>query len=235
MKQIIKIAVTYLIVFSVIIALAITGNRVATVASEQTPLTNRKCVIIDAGHGGIDGGATSCTGVLESQLNLDIALRINDLMHLLGIHTITTRVDDRSIYTEGETIAAKKVSDLQERVRIVNESENGILISIHQNTFPDSRYHGPQVFYSVTANSEQFAKMMQTSLVTALDGYSKRTAKKATGIYLLENIRTAGILIECGFISNPEEETKLRSSEYQKQLACVIASVTSLYLSSCDT
>lgn len=230
MKRVVKMFVMYLIVCSVVIMLALTGNRVVTVMQETATLTGRKYVIIDAGHGGIDGGATSCTGVLESQLNLEIALQLNDLMHLLGIHTLMTRTDDRSIYTQGETIAAKKISDLKERVRIVNDIENAVLISIHQNTFPESRYHGPQVFYATSENSESFAKTMQFALNVTLAPDSNRSAKKAHGIYLLENIDTTGILIECGFISNPEEESKLRNPEYQKLLSCVIASAASTYL-----
>ncbi len=230
MKRVVRVFVTYLIVCSVVIMLALTGNRVVTVMQETATLVGRKYVIIDAGHGGIDGGATSCTGVLESQLNLEIALQLNDLIHLLGIPTIMTRTDDRSIYTQGETIAAKKISDLKERVRIVNDIENAVLISIHQNTFPESRYHGPQVFYATSESSESFAKTIQFALNVTLAPDSKRSAKKAHGIYLLENIDTTGILIECGFISNPEEESKLRNPEYQKLLSCVIASATSTYL-----
>ena len=121
------------LVFLGILLLAMLGNKAVTVLSENAPLKSRHCFIIDAGHGGVDGGAVSCTGVYESRINLEIALRLNDLMHLLGYDTKMIRSEDISIYTYGETIAAKKSSDLKERVRIVNETENGILLSIHQN------------------------------------------------------------------------------------------------------
>lgn len=193
----------------------------ATTMAESMPIEHRTCFIIDAGHGGVDGGATSCSGILESKYNLDIALRLNDLMHLLGLKTQMIRTDDISVYTEGETIAAKKVSDLKERVRIVNSTEGAVLISLHMNYFPDSRYYGPQVFYC-SKSSEVLAEQMQRALKTNLAPSSGRQVKKASGIYLLQNINKPGILIECGFISNPEEDFRLRDIYYQKKLCCVI-------------
>ena len=231
MKKYLGITAVYMIVLGLVIAIAVIGSRTVTTIASQMPLNDRKCVIIDAGHGGVDGGATSCTGVLESQINLQIALRLNDLMHFLGIDTVMIRTDDRSVYTEGETIAAKKVSDLKERVRIVNSTDNAFLISIHQNQFSDSQYHGAQVFYAATSGSLDWAKSMQNALITHINPGSKRNVKKGEGIYLLEKINCSGILIECGFLSNPEEEAKLRSTEYQQQLCCVIATTASSFLS----
>ena len=183
-------------------------------------------MVIDAGHGGVDGGATSCTGKLESAYNLEIALRLRDLFHLLGYPTRMIRTTDTSIYTKGDTIAAQKMSDLKERVRIVNESENNILVSIHQNNFSDSKYSGAQVFYPDTEGSRELAEALQQKLVQTLNPGSNRKAKKAEGIYLMEHIENQGILVECGFLSNPEEEAKLADAEYQNKLCCVIAAVT---------
>lgn len=187
----------------------------------------RTCVIIDPGHGGIDGGAVSCTGIEESKLNLEISLRLNDLLHLLGIHTKMTRTEDISIYKEGKTIAAKKISDLKERVRFVNQTENAILISIHQNTFHDTRYCGAQVFYN---KKSDLANEIQAALIKTLNPTSKRKAKKADGVYLLQNISCPAALVECGFLSNYSEEALLRSAEYQKKLCCVIAASLSCYI-----
>lgn len=200
------------------------GSRVVTVAAENAPIQNRRCIVIDAGHGGIDGGATSCTGVLESQLNLEIAVRLNDLFQFLGFHTRMIRTTDTSVYTEGNTIAAQKVSDLKQRVKIVNETENAILISIHQNTFSDSRYCGAQVFYAPDINSQRLAKNIQESFIQTLNPGSHRQSKPSDGIYLMQHIENPGILIECGFLSNPEEEARLRSADYQQKIACVIVS-----------
>jgi len=209
---------------------AMIGNKAITAMVENTPLEGRHCIIIDAGHGGVDGGATSCTGVLESQINLEIALRLEDLIHLLGYPTLMIRTEDISVYTQGDTIAAKKISDLKERVRIVNETNNAILISIHQNYFTDSRYNGAQVFYPKTDGSEVLAKDLQRSLVNALNFGSHRQAKPVSGVYLMEHIQNTAILIECGFLSNPEEEAKLRSAEYQKKLCCVIGASVGKFL-----
>ena len=214
----------YLLVVILFLGFAQLGSNAVTAIAESAPVLRENTIIIDAGHGGVDGGATSCTGVLESNLNLQIALRLDDLMHLLGYQTVMIRTDDISVYTEGETIAEKKVSDLKERVRIVNERENAILISIHQNTFSDSRFGGAQVFYAATEGSYELAQTLQKTFVTILNPGSNRKSKKANGIYLMKQIQTIGVLIECGFLSNPEEEAMLRSDDYQKRLCCVIAS-----------
>lgn len=220
----------YLVILAVFLGLAVGGSRAVTVLSENAPVLNRKTVIIDAGHGGPDGGATSCTGILESQFNLEIALRLRDLMELLGIQTVMIRQTDCSVYTQGNTIAQKKVSDLKERVRIVNSTENATLVSIHQNLFTDAKYSGAQVFYANTEGSQELAKSMQNAFIQSVNPYSHRQAKKADGIYLMQNINCIGILIECGFLSNPKEEYLLRSDSYQKKLCSVIAATLSNHL-----
>lgn len=224
------IILLYLVIMGSILLFTLLGSEAVTVLSENVQLNRRSCIIIDAGHGGIDGGATSCTGVLESELNLQIAHRLNDLLHLMGYDTKMMRYDDVSIYTEGETIAKKKISDLRERVRICNETERGLLLSIHQNTFQDEQYWGAQVFYAKDKHSEAFAKALQNEITQSINPGSKRLAKQAKGIYLMEHINCPGILIECGFLSNIAEEAKLRSEEYQKKLCCVIAFTASRFI-----
>ncbi len=142
-----------------------------------------------------------------------------------------TRSSDVSVYTNGKTLAQKKASDLKARVRMVEQQENPLLLSIHQNHFPDSRYSGPQVFYPNTEGSEPLALTMQEALVTALAPGSKRMAGKSTGIYLMEHISCPALLVECGFLSHYGEETQLRDPEYQKKLAGVIGVTLSDYLS----
>ena len=198
-------------------------SRSVTAFSASELRSAQPCIVIDAGHGGVDGGATSCTGKLESAYNLEIALRLRDLCHLLGYPTRMIRTTDTSVYTKGNTIAAQKMSDLKERVRVVNESERNLLVSIHQNNFSDSRYSGAQVFYAGTEGSRELAEALQSALTKSLNPISKRKVKKAEGIYLMEHITNPGILVECGFLSNPEEEAKLNDPDYQKKLCCVIA------------
>lgn len=221
------ITILYILLFACALLLPILGNHTVTVLSENT--TVYPCIIIDAGHGGVDGGAVSCTGVSESQINLEISLRLNDLFHLLGIQTVMIRDMDKSVYTEGETIAAKKVSDIKERVRIANTTPKAIYLSIHQNHFSDPQYRGAQVFYNAQEGSRELAEYMQGTMRKYLDADNKRQCKKTSGIYLMEHINCPGILIECGFLSNPGEEAKLRDSGYQKKLCCVISSVTAQY------
>jgi N-acetylmuramoyl-L-alanine amidase len=214
----------YLLLIGAMVVTVLWSDRAITVMSESTPLSDRHCIIIDAGHGGVDGGATSCTGALESQINLEISLRLNDLCHLLGMETKMIRTTDISVYTEGQTISQKKVSDLKHRVQIINETPNATVISIHQNYFSDGKYSGAQVFYPKDETSRRLAEAMQ--LAFAVTG-STRSAKPSQGVYLMEHIRCPGVLVECGFLSNPQEEAKLRSPEYQKLLCCVIVSTLS--------
>lgn len=221
----------YPITVLVFLALIGFGSKSITVISENLPIMDRRCYVIDPGHGGVDGGAVSCTGRPESQYNLEISLRLRDLMNFLGCKTRMIRTTDISVYTQGDTIAQKKISDLKHRVRICSEEDNAVLLSIHQNTFSDSRYHGPQVFFAKNEGSEALAKALQANLVSTLDPDSSRQAKKASGIYLMDHISCPGILIECGFLSNHKEEAALRSADYQKELCCVVAASVASHFS----
>lgn len=228
MKRKLLVGFVYSTVLSAMLLVAVWGDRAVTAMSERAPLPSRTCIIIDAGHGLPDGGAVSCTGVYESVLNLEISQRLEDLLHLLGYDTKMLRTSPNSIYTEGNTIAQKKVSDLKERVRMVNETEQGILLSIHQNHYPDSRYSGAQMFYADTPGSEDLAIELQKSFSDHLG--SRRQAKPCPGIYLMTHVNCTAVLVECGFLSNPGEEASLRDGEYQKKICCVIASAVSNYL-----
>ena len=218
----------YLLIFTVFISASIAGNKAISAFAVNSD--NHHIVVIDAGHGGVDGGAVSCTGVFESQINLEIAKRLDDLFHLMGIHTVMIRETDRSVYTEGETIAAKKVSDIKERIRIINTTPNAIVISIHQNNFHDPRYSGTQVFYNNAIGSKELAETLQTAFRENLNPSNKRQIKKTTGVYLMDHINCTGVLIECGFLSNETEEAKLRDQNYQNNLCCVITTTVSKYL-----
>jgi N-acetylmuramoyl-L-alanine amidase len=223
-------SVLYSIVIILFVLISVAAGNAVTTIAENAPVENRKCIIIDPGHGGEDGGATSCTGVLESKYNLDISLRLNDLLQMLGYNTKMIRTTDISIYTQGNTIAQKKVSDLKQRVHIVNNTEDAYLISIHQNYFSDGRYSGAQVFYASTEQSKELALLLQRQFPLYLQKENKRTIKKASGVYLMEHIDCPGVLIECGFLSNPTEAANLGDPVYQKKLCCVIATGVSNFL-----
>lgn len=207
------------------------GSRVVSVMAENKPIEREHCIIIDPGHGGEDGGAISFSNLPESGYNLDIARRLQDLIRLLGYETRMIRTEDISVYTKGETLAQKKMSDLKERVRIVKETRGAILLSIHQNHFSDPKLQGAQVFYADTEGSETLAKQIQSLLVSSVNPGSRRQIKKSSGVYLMEHIDCPGVLIECGFLSNPQEELKLRDPMYQKKLSAVISTAVSQFLS----
>ena len=220
-----------LLVCMIVLLAAYWGSWAVTTMVENTPIDRAHTIIIDAGHGGEDGGASSADGILESRYNLEIALRLEELFHFLGMETNMIRNTDISVYTEGETLAQKKRSDLKERVRRVNEAKNGLLLSIHQNSFPDSQYHGAQVFFAGTEGSQVLANALQTALNRSLNSQSNRNSKKAEGIYLMEHIQAPGVLIECGFLTNPAESRNLRKPECQKKLCGIIATTVCEYLS----
>jgi N-acetylmuramoyl-L-alanine amidase len=216
-------AAAYFFLFS-----AVKFNQSAEVAAVAAlPIT----VIVDAGHGGEDGGAATASGVLESHLNLQIALRMEQFLALCGIEPMMIREDDVSIYTGScNTLSEKKVSDLKNRVQIVNAVPNGLLVSIHQNHFSQSRYSGAQVFYASTEGSRDLAQEVQNELRIALNNDNHREIKEASSVYLMQHIDCTGILVECGFLSNPEEANLLQKDEYQKKLTCAICGAVSRYL-----
>ena len=220
----------YVIVAIICIILAKGGSKAVTAMVENSPVDGMTQIVIDAGHGGIDGGAVSYSGRPESEINLQIANRTNDLMRLLGYRTIMLRSEDTSLHTEGNTIARQKISDLKNRVAIVNNTDHALLISIHQNAFPDQRYSGAQVFYSKNNTAQELAAHMQASFIRTVNPKSNRKPKAAKGIYLMEHSECPAILIECGFLSNPEEEAKLCDAIYQKKISAIIACTTSVFL-----
>lgn len=230
MKRIWKIAAVYCLLILLLLTGVHWGSRAVTTLSESRAPERKHCIVIDPGHGGEDGGAVSRSGLPESAYNLEISLRLNDLLKLLGYKTSMIRTADVSVYTAGNTLAQKKASDLKERVRMVHEAEHPLLLSIHQNHYPDDRYSGAQMFYAKTEGSSQLAEQLQSAFAV-LNPENNRQAKKCTGVYLMEHIQCPGVLIECGFLSNAEEEANLRNPEYQKKLCAIIAATTSQYLS----
>ena len=202
--------------------------------SEQEPVwpaveTEDLCgirYILDAGHGGEDGGAVSGAGVPESHINLDITRKLDVLLGFLGSPTIMTRTEDCSLHDENaNTLREKKVSDLKNRVEIMNQYPWATLVSIHQNTYPEKRYRGTQVFFAPTSNSKELACFLQKIIISELQPENSRQEKLIPDtVYLMNHINNRAVLIECGFLTNPEEEQLLRNSEYQKKLAITLSS-----------
>lgn len=183
-------------------------------------------LILDAGHGGEDGGAVSLTGVSESNINLAVVLRMDQLLGFYGIAPILLRDRDISVYDPGcETLRQKKVSDIRNRVAAIEAAENPVVISIHQNTFSNSAYHGAQVFFRAGEESKALAEVVQSAIRDGVDpGNKRKPSKIADSVYLMKHITCPAVLVECGFLSNPTEEEKLRSGGYQTQLALCVTS-----------
>lgn len=186
--------------------------------------SGRPVLVLDAGHGGEDGGAVSLTGVPESQINLAIVQKLDLLLGLCGRAPVVLRQEDISLHDpSANTLREKKVSDLKNRVAAVEGTENGVLLSIHQNMFTNAKYHGAQVFFAPTGGSQEFAVHTQEVLRQTVDPANERQAKPIPDtVCLMNHITRPAILVECGFLSNPEEEGKLRSDGYQLQLAAAL-------------
>ena len=184
-----------------------------------------RVLILDAGHGGEDGGASSASGSKESDINLGIVLKTEALMGFLGVRTELTRSEDRSIHSEGaSTIREKKVSDLKNRVAFAKSFPDAMLISVHQNHFTDARYSGSQVFYNGGDISRQWGEGTQEILRQVLAPGNSRDAKPMPdGIYLFEHINCPSILVECGFLSNGEEASLLLTDTYQRKISLALA------------
>lgn len=188
----------------------------STLAGQQI-----RTIVVDAGHGGEDGGASGKSKILEKDINLQISLDLQKLLQTAGYHVVMTRTSDTAVSDDKSTIRERKKSDLHNRLAIIQSQENCIFISIHQNFFSQSRYHGSQVFYSKkNPGSKLMAESVRTRIVSLLQNDNKREIKPATSsIYLLWKTDIPAILVECGFLSNSEEEAKLNNSTYQQQMA----------------
>ena len=184
-------------------------------------ISDEKIIIVDAGHGGEDAGATGINGVYEKDLNLQMALTLGEMLAEKGYTVVYTRTEDKMLYREDENIKGiRKISDLKNRCLIAKEYPNAIFLSIHMNSFGDKKYSGLQVYYSTSNDSSMvLANSIQTSVKKELQPSNNRKIKEGKGIYLLENISNTAVLIECGFLSNLDEAEKLSQKEYQKILS----------------
>lgn len=180
-------------------------------------------VVIDPGHGGMDGGAVSDSGILEKDINLQISQRIAAIYKTMGVSCVLTRNED--IMLNGDETKHKKLHDLKARVSIARNAENCIFLSIHQNKFPQKQYKGLQVYYSRhDPRSQIIAEKIQSAVRNELQTDNVRQVKQATSaIYVLDNLQCPAVLVECGFLSNDEETFHLISDEYQKSLSALIA------------
>ena len=195
-------------------------------AETSASIREDSVLIIDPGHGGEDGGAVAADGTMEALLNLSIAQKLNDLASFCGVQTLMTRTGEHIDYpTDAATISARKTADQKQRVALINSIPNGILISIHQNWYPTSGPHGAQVLYARNPESEAFGTLMHAKLIESLDPENRRVAAPVSDdIYLMRNAQCPAVLIECGFLSNPEELSRLKENAYQTKLGMLMLS-----------
>ncbi len=219
MSRRILIAALVLVMMSVITftfaAQPDTQERIVSVKPSDTNV-----IIIDAGHGGFDGGAVASDGTLEKDLNLEMALELERVTRALGLKTVMVRSTDKSTDTDGEQSGTKKVKDMKNRLSLMKKYKNSIFISIHMNKYTTSQPNGAQVFYSPYGDSVTLAECVQTSVAEKLQPNNKRTVKKATrDIYLLFNATVPAVIIECGFLSNSNDLDNLKQKNYRNELA----------------
>ena len=219
LKRLIKIVliVALLAAAAVFVKIFVSNGGLKPVINQNS----RSTLVLDAGHGGIDGGAISDSGLKESDINLQIALKTEALVRFLGINTVMTRETDTD---NSDNKAYSEHDNLVQRIKLANSTENAVLISIHQNKFPSAVVSGAEVMYSDNDDSKALGLITQDNLVTLLDSSNRRVARPAPKELLLtSSVECPTILVECGFMSNPQEVQKLASNDYQLKLAAILA------------
>ena len=209
------------ICLSVFSVMMVKSNSNEKIKETVTLPVSGKTVILDAGHGTPDEGAESSNGITEAQINLKIALKVQNLLEQSGCTVLLTRSDEKAIYDlDSKTLRQKKVSDIHNRVKIGNESEADVFVSIHLNKIPQSQYSGWQCFFKEgNEKSEKLAKEIQNNLNKSIDKKNERLAMKIENVYIVKHVEIPLSIVECGFLSNPEEEKQLLDDEYQNKLA----------------
>lgn len=208
-----------LLLFSV--GFAVRGGVKMASSGQVESVTERPCVVIDAGHGGADPGKVGVDGSLEKDINLEIAKRLQKFLVMADVDVVLTRDTDAGLYEEGAP--NKKVQDMKNRVGIIEEKKPDLTVSIHQNSYHEEYVHGAQVFYYAgSEESKELAERIQQILAAELDPDNTRQAKANDSYYLLKKTSSPIVIVECGFLSNNEEAQKLSSAIYQEKAAWAI-------------
>lgn len=198
----------------------ITEHALPTAAAAST----KPVIVLDAGHGGLDSGAVGATGVLEKDVNLSIVLALRDMFEMSGFEVVLTRDEDISIYDPGiEGIRNQKLNDMDNRLEIIQKYPDSIFLCIHQNNFTDPKYFGGQMFYNNNnPQNRTLAQIMQNKFAQLQPGNGREIKLTGEELFLLKSNKNPSLMIECGFLSNPEEEQKLSTWEYQQKVAFTI-------------
>ena len=215
-----RIRIIVLATFALIFGFAFINDQKDIVPTVSLPISG-KTIVIDAGHGKPDEGAQSNNGTTEAETNLKIALKLQNLLEQSGSSVVLTRSDENAIYDlDTKTLREKKISDIHNRVKIGNESSSDIFVSIHLNKIPQQQYDGWQTFYNAqSVEGQKLAVSIQNKLNDAIQKENNRVAKSIDNIYIVKHVEIPMTIVECGFLSNPEEEKLLLNDEYQNRLA----------------
>ena len=227
LKKLIILCLLVLVCFIFSIGFINFNSRFNDISSENNLNAKNPTIIIDAGHGGFDGGTSTDDGISEKGINLNISLYLKEYLNFLGFNVVMTRETDTSTESEGlTTIRSRKSSDLHNRMSLMEKTDNSIFVSIHQNHFSASKYKGAQVFYSpeLSEQSSLLAENIQESIIYYLQKDNTRQIKPCgTSVYLIYNAVKPAVLVECGFLSNPEDAENLQDEIYQRKMALCIA------------
>lgn len=215
-----RITIVVVSVFLSIFVFVLATEKKEMLPTVTLPVSG-KTIVLDAGHGKPDEGAQSSSGTTEAETNLKIALKIQNLLEQSGSTVILTRSDENAIYDiDAKTLKQKKISDIHNRVKIGNESSADIFVSIHLNKIPQQQYDGWQTFYNKeSSEGQKLAVSIQNNLNDSIQKENNRIAKTIENIYIIKHIEIPTTIVECGFLSNPQEEKLLLEDEYQNKLA----------------
>ncbi len=227
----IALSVTFLACFVLIIAGVIVKGRVVPVLAETG---SKKVIVIDAGHGGLDSGCVGINGCYEKDINLAIVKDLRELLTISGYEVVLTREEDVSIHDNGvEGIRKQKISDMENRLKIVKSYPDSVFISVHQNQFTESDSHGAQIFYTTNNDGNfRFAQIMQECFRELQTDNDREIKLIDNGLYLFKTTEQPALLVECGFLSNASDAENLSDSEYQKKTAFIIYKALLTYLES---
>ncbi len=226
LKKLIKLFILIVISFVISVTVINLNYSDENVAGEFAD-TQKPIIIIDAGHGGFDGGTSTDDGVCEKGINLNISLYLKEYLNFFGYDVVMTRETDTSTEDDGlTTIRSRKTSDLHNRMALMENTKNSIFVSIHQNHYSSPKYSGAQVFYSKNFSDEssELAQSIQDSITYYLQPENTRQIKPCgTSVYLIYNAVKPAVLVECGFLSNYNEAELLKTDDYQRKIAFTIA------------
>lgn len=215
-SQILNYTMTILLILSLLVVAKESSSIVSVF--HLLDASTQKCVVIDAGHGGIDPGKIGINGALEKDINLSIALKVKKYLEQQDITVVLTRKDDTGLYQESSS--NKKMEDLNNRIQIIDSANASLAVSIHQNSYTSESVEGIQVFYyEGSTNGKYVAELMQEQLILGMNPNKERSAKADGSYYLLKHSSIPMIIVECGFLSNPTEANLLISDSYQEKMA----------------